>query len=157
LARLARDPILRFSDVEWMLQDAITSGSFRLEMESRGVAVNTVHRINLYRRFKRELADTPTIPEDMFVVRAVGKDVQIAPRPMYDRSKATTIDGRPLTPRKNLPFEETNKQRIAINQPPLTLEQFEAIQQEEMEEQARLSARFIDDKPVSPGNENDGE
>jgi hypothetical protein len=95
MPRFKRRPEQRFTDIIPIWEAARLEGGAVYTASSYNDAVHKVHRLNQYRKELREVDDI--CPLDEFVVRAVGDEVHILPRPTVDLTKLRSLTGKPYS------------------------------------------------------------
>jgi hypothetical protein len=96
MARPRKNPVERFSDILPLWSAAELRGGILFTAPSPNTAANIVYRLNQYRKIVRENSDREHTSLDTYVIRRNGAVIEIAPRPTFDLSTMTTLDGRPI-------------------------------------------------------------
>ena len=96
MARPRKNPVERFSDILPLWTATELRGGVTFTAPSDNAAVNIVYRLNQYRKIMRENSDYDYTSLDKYVVRRIGAQIEIAPRPTFDLSTMRTLDGKPI-------------------------------------------------------------
>lgn len=97
MARPTMNPLVRFGDVLPILDKADKEDGMIFQATDERQAVHICHRMNMARVAIRNFDAATAMLYDRFVIRVLGDQIQIAPRPTYDLSKSTKLDGTPLS------------------------------------------------------------
>lgn len=89
---------LRFKDIIPIWDAVERDDGGAIACASTNDAIALVYRLNQYRKLLRESADLGTTMLDAFVIRRHDDQVVIEPRPTFDLSRMTKLDGTPISP-----------------------------------------------------------
>lgn len=97
MARPMMNPLIRFGDVLPILDKAVKDEGMIFQAVDERQAIHVCHRLNQCRSALRSYDPQAPLEYDKFVIRVIGDQIHIAPRPTYDLSRSTKLDGSPLS------------------------------------------------------------